>query len=271
MSMKSIFPLLLLLGIFIPHVASTATIPKVGKITPTTAVAGEDVTFSSVVSDDDLLASCRLFVDGEDEKGMTIKRDVVYAQLELEEGTTRLYAKCTDANGNVVSGSAVTVTVSDGSSYVEPGALIKLGCEGDVYPNDPCTSVYYYGVDGKRHAFSTEAVFASWFKDFDDLVIVSDEVMSNIPLGKNVIYRPGERMVKFSTNTVYAVSYAGLLRPIANAEIAEALYGEDWVSLIETVDDVFYGNYRIGATIESSSSFSWSTARRTTTTIDQTL
>lgn len=250
--------------------AYTNSIPTVGKMTPTTAVAGEEVTYSSMVTDDDVLSSCRLYLDGEDEKSMTIKRDVVYTTLELEEGTSRLYAKCTDTDGNIVSGSSVTVTVSDGSTYVEPGALIKLGCEGDVYPNDPCTSVYYYGVDGKRHAFSTEAVFFSWFNDFDDLVIISKSVMSSIPLGKNVTFRPGERLVKFSTNSVYAVSYEGVLRPIANAEIAESLFGEDWVSLIEIVDDVFYGNYRIGATVESSSSFSWSSAKSATTKIDHT-
>ncbi len=199
-----------------------------------------------------------------------MKRDVVYTSLDLEKGTYQLYARCADTDGNIVQGRTTSVVVSDASSYIEPGALIKLGCEGDVYPNDPCTSVYYYGVDGKRHAFPTESVFSSWFSDFDDLVIISDTAMSDIPLGKNVTFRPGERMVKFSTNSVYAVSFAGVLRPIANAEIAEALFGEDWVSLIEIVDDVFYGNYRMGATIESSSSFSWSSAKSSTTRIDHT-
>jgi len=261
-----------------PHASASMTIsaytnstPTVGKITPTTAVSGETVTYASMVTDDDVLESCSLYVNGEWEKYMTVKRDIVYASLEVDdEGEMDLYAKCTDTDGNVVSGTAVEVTVSDPSTYVDPGSLIKRGCEGDVYPNDPCTAVYYYGVDGKRHAFPTESVFSSWFNDFDDLVIISDDVMSSIPLGKNVTYRPGERMVKFSTNSVYAVSYAGLLRPIVNEDIAEALYGEDWVSLIEIVDDVFYGNYRIGASIESSSSFSWSTAKSSTTKIDQT-
>lgn len=235
------------------------------------AIVDETITLSATVSDDDVLDECTLLINDEDEKSMTIKRDVVYTTTVFKEtGITMLSVTCTDSDGHVASSKQTSITVSDGSSHVETGTLIKTGCEGDVYPNDPCTAVYFYGVDGKRHAFPTEAIFKSWYSDFDDVVVLSKSVMSDIPLGKNVTYRPGERMVKFSNNTVYAVSYAGLLRPIANEEIAEALFDEDWISLIETVDDVFYGNYRIGATIESSSSFSWKTARNSTTSINVT-
>ncbi|SRR3989339_1391011 len=278
MSKQKIFLFSVGIWLIAPHAfasmsisAYTNSIPTVGKITPSTAISGESVTYSSMVTDNDVLDTCSLYVDDEREKYMTVKRDVVYTTLTIDEkGEVDLSVRCTDTDGNIVTGATTEVTVSDSSSYVDPGILIKLGCEGDVYPNDPCTSVYYYGVDGKRHAFPTEAVFSTWFSDFDDLVILSDSVMASIPLGKNVTFRPGERMVKFSTNSVYAVSYAGVLRPIANASIAEALFGEDWVSLIEIVDDVFYGNYRMGATIESSSSFSWSTAKSSTTKIDHT-
>ncbi|MCR4313664.1 MAG: hypothetical protein NUV84_00245 [Candidatus Uhrbacteria bacterium] len=278
MPTKKIFLLLLLSSMVAPQAvgamqmsAYTNSIPTIAKITPNTGVTGQTVTYSAMVTDNDVLESCSLYIDGEWEKYMMVKRDVVYATLEMDDETQMdLYAKCTDTDGNIVTGATTEVTVSDSSTYVDPDVLIKLACEGDVYPNDPCTSVYYYGVDGKRHAFPTEAVFSSWFNDFDDLVILSDTVMANIPLGKNVTFRPGERMVKFSTNTVYAVSYAGVLRPIANADIAEVLFGGDWVSMIEIVDDVFYGNYRIGATVESSSSFSWSAAKSSTTIIDHT-
>lgn len=255
-----------------PAVAATATLPSINKITPTTVVVNETVTLSALVSDDDVLDSCTLLIDEEEEESMTVKRDVVYTTTKFDEtGISMVLVTCTDSDGHSASSKQTSITVSEGSSHVETGTLIKTGCEGDVYPNDPCTAVYFYGVDGKRHAFPTEAVFKSWYSNFDDVVVLSKSVMSDIPLGKNVTYKPGQRMVKFSNNTVYAVSYAGLLRPIANEEIAETLFGEDWISLIETVDDVFYGNYRIGATIESSSSFSWTTARNSTTSINTTL
>ena len=258
----------------IPSFAFAATptgIPTVGAVSPRTAIKDETVYYSTQVTDNDLLKSCELFLDGKSVASMIIRKDVVNTSYKItSNGTKKMYTKCTDTDNNVASGKEVSVVVSSGSINVSPGDLIKMGCSGNVLPNDPCTAVYYYGVDGKRHAFPTEKVFKSWFEDFDDLVIVSAKVLSDIPLGKNVTFRPAERLVKFSTNTVYAISYAGLLRPIANAAIAESIFGKDWVSLIETVDDVFYSNYRVGVTVESSTAFSWKDANSATKVIDAT-
>ncbi|MBI4714263.1 hypothetical protein HY771_03725 [Candidatus Uhrbacteria bacterium] len=250
---------------------STTGIPTVGTVNPRTAIKDATVYYSTLVSDNDLLKKCELFLDEKSVTSMIIKKDVVYTTHKITtNGTKKMYTKCTDTDNNVVSGKEVSVVVSSGSLSVKPGDLIKMGCVGNVMVNDPCTSVYYYGVDGKRHSFPNEKVFKSWFDNFDDLVIVSANVLSDIPLGKNVTFRPDKRLIKFSTNTVYAISYVGLLRPIANAAIAESIFGKDWVSLIETVDDVFYGNYRIGATVESSTAFSWKDANTATKVIDAT-
>ncbi len=254
--------------------ATTATVgfPKAWPITPRTAIKNVSVTYSAQVEDNELLKSCTLFKDDVSVGAMTIKKDLVYITHKIaENGTYQLYAKCKDTDENEVKGPVVSVVVSSGTSLAAAGDIIKSGCPAVVYPNHPCTAVYYFGVDGKRHAFTNERVYKSWFKDYSKMVIVSEEVMSDIPLGKNVTFRTGERLIKFSTNAVYAISYGGLLRPIANAEIAESLYGKDWVSLIETVDDVFFGNYRKAVTIESSKDFSWSAAKSETDKIDETL
>lgn len=245
--------------------------PEVSAITPTTAVRGQNVTFSVRTSDDGSIEDCDLYVDGSNAKTMNVKTDVAYVGDTFSaSGDYELYARCTDDDGNKTSGEAVTVTVSNTSAYVSPGNIIKTGCAGDVYVNDPCTAVYYYGKDGKRHAFPNEHTFLTWFSDYDDLVVLSSSAMADIPLGRNVIPRPDDELLKFSTSAVYAVSYLGVLRPIANAEIAAALFGSDWVSKIQTVNDVFFGNYRIGTTIESSADFSASTARSVTSSIDAT-
>jgi hypothetical protein len=252
--------------------AATPTgIPTVGVVSPRTAIKDETVYYSTQVTDNDLLKSCELFLDGKSVANMTIRKDVVNTTYKITtNGTKKMYTTCTDTDNNVVNGKEVSVVVSSGSINVSSGDLIKMGCTENVLQNDPCTAVYYYGVDGKRHAFPNEKVFKSWFEDFDDLVIVSAKVLSDIPLGKNVTFRPAERLIKFSTNTVYAISYAGLLRPIANAAIAESIFGKDWVTLIETVDDVFYSNYRVGVTVESSTAFSWKDANSATKVIDAT-
>ncbi len=246
--------------------------PDVSTLTPTTAVKGQTVTFSARVSDDGTVESCDLYVDGTNAKTMNVKTDVTYVGDAFSTtGEHTMYARCTDDDGNKTSGAEVTVTVSNTSAYATPGNIIKIGCAGDVYVNDPCTSVYYYGKDGKRHAFPNEYTFKTWFEDFDDLVVLSASAMADIPLGRNVIIRPNDDvLVKFSTSSVYVLSYLGVLRPVANAEIAAALFGSNWVSDIVIVPDVFYGNYRIGSLLESSADYSASQARSVTSSIDAT-
>ncbi len=251
--------------------ATSSSALTVSRITPTTAVRGETVTFSTRLTSEGAIESCNLYVDDGRARGMTVKTDVAYTTLSFDKsGTHTLYARCVDDAGRSTSGKSATVSVRAGSTHVDPGEIVKIACEGDVLPNDSCTAVYYYGVDGKRHAFPNESIFASWYADFDDLVILSASAMAELPLGRNVTYRPGARLVKFSTKTVYAVSYGGLLRPIANAQIAEVIFGDDWASTIHTVEDVFFGNYRIGSTIESSVDFTPSTAQSSARTIDAT-
>ena len=251
--------------------SSSSGAPDVSSVTPSTALKDATVTFTVRVSDDESIESCDLYVDGSLSKTMTLKTDIAYAtQKFTSTGTHELYARCTDNDDLKTSGDAVTVTVSSESSSVSPGNIIKIGCEGDVYVNDPCTAVYYYGNDGLRHAFPNEAAFLSWFTDFDDLVTLSSTAMANITLGRNVTFRPGTSLIKFSTNTVYAVSFGGILRPISTEAIAIALFGSDWAADITVVSDVFFANYRIGSTIESSNDYSSSTSKTGTATIDVT-
>ena len=251
--------------------SSSSNAPDVSSVTPSTALKDYTVTFSSRVSDNKSVSSCDLYVDGSRSKSMTLKTDLAYATEKFTAtGTHELYARCEDADGNKTSGTTTTVTVSSTSSSVTPGNIIKIGCEGNVYVNDPCTAVYYYGYDGLRHAFPNEAAFKSWFTDFGDLVTLSSSAMANITLGRNVTFRPGTSLIKFSTNTVYAVSYGGILRPISTEAIAIALFGSSWASQITVVSDVFYANYRIGSTIDSSSDYSSSSSKSGSATIDVT-
>lgn len=262
--------------VILPTIALAATttvqgLPQAGMISPRTAVREKSVTYSAQVIDNEILKSCELMVDEKSVGSMTIKIDVVYKSYKIsKDGTYQMNIKCKDKDDHEVSGFAVPVVVSLSSTHAAPGDRIKAACPGEIYPNHPCTAVYYFGVDGKRHAFPNERVYKSWFKDFDDLVILSSSAMAEIPLGKNVTFRPGERLVKFTTNTVYGISFAGLLRPIASGEIAEAMYGKNWTTMIESVDDVFYGNYRIGAIIEGSNDFTWSAPKSETNVIDET-
>lgn len=155
--------------------------------------------------------------------------------------------------------SAEPATSSESESAVEQadvGDLIKTPCGDDADVNDPCRAVYYYGADHKRHAFTNEKVFFTWYVDFSDLVIVTSSTMASVSLGHNVTYHPGTKMVKFATvNTVYAVDSDGKLRAIDSEATASALYGSDWNTKIDDISDAFFGNYSFGTGITSSADY----------------
>ncbi len=142
------------------------------------------------------------------------------------------------------------------SNDPSPGALIKLSCNALSKSDDPCRTVYFYATDGKRHAFSNDKVYFSWFTDFSTVKEVNATFLSSLTLGKNVTYRPGVKMVKFQTSpTVYAVAKGGVLRAIKTEKIAETLYGSDWNKQIDDISDVFWNNYTIGEPINLASDY----------------
>ncbi len=135
-------------------------------------------------------------------------------------------------------------------------ALVKLPDDGNLSTQED-SAVYYIGTDGKRHAFSNSKVYFTWYQDFSQVQVVNLSQLSSIPLGSNVTYKPGVRMVKFTTDPkVYAVDKGGVLRWIASEDLAIALYGNNWNMMIDDVSDAFYVNYTFGNNINSTADFS---------------
>lgn len=239
--------------------------PTVGAISPTSAVAGTETTLSASVEDSGGMGSCVLYVNSASIGAMTIADGYASRAYTFDDaGDAITNAYCTDAAGNATRGASTTVTITAASEETDEeigavdeadeGSLIKLACGSDSNAEDPCRAVYYF--DGKRHAFPNEKVYFTWYDDFDDVAIVTDEYMASITLGVNVTYHPGSRMVKFMTvNTVYGVGEDGELRAIASEDVAESIWGSEWNTLIDDISDAFYGNYRFGDAIESASDF----------------
>jgi hypothetical protein len=136
------------------------------------------------------------------------------------------------------------------------GSLIKLECKEGADINDPCKAVYYVGKDNKRHSFPNSKVYFTWYAGFDGVLTVAPEIMAGLPIGKNVTYRPGVRMVKFqSLNKVYAVSKMEGLRWITTEAIANDAYGLDWNTKVDDIEDAFFGNYKFGSDILDTSGY----------------
>lgn len=235
------------------------TAPSVGAITISSVTEDDSNTYSVSYSDSVGVTSCTLYVGGSSAGSMTLSGSTASKSYTFSStGSYTVYVQCSDAAGNVGTGSSTTVTVSAASTTAATeadfGDLIKMDCGDSTDVTDPCRAVYYY--DGKRHAFPNENVYFSWFEDFDDIVIVTDDYMESITLGINVTYHPGSTMVKFqSLNTVYCVAAGGELRGITSEDVAISLFGSDWNTQIDDISDAFHNNYSYGDDIDSTSDF----------------
>lgn len=166
--------------------------------------------------------------------------------------------------GSTNIGSANVTFTESGSSGPAPvlqgtlsvGTLIKLACPAGADVSHPCRAVYFIGPQGKRHAFPNAKAYFTWYTDFSNINIVTGTEMASLPLGKNIVYRPGVRMVKFQTDPkVYVVSKGGVLRPIKSEAAAKALYGTNWSKQIDDVSDAFIGDYLFGVEVVTVSDY----------------
>lgn len=126
-------------------------------------------------------------------------------------------------------------------------------CEsGSLIKGESSSAVYYCGADGKRYGFPNERVYFSWYEDFDEVVELTDAELASVPLGGNVTYRPGVRMVKLeSIPNVYLVEPGGVLRWIQSPSLAVQLYGAEWAKNVHDLSDALFTNYRLGEPISS--------------------
>jgi len=118
------------------------------------------------------------------------------------------------------------------------------------------SSVYYIGADGARYVFPTEKIYFTWYTDFSSVKTVTNAELASYPIGGNVTYRPGVRMVKIMTDPrVYAVDAGGTLRWVETEEMATSLYGSDWNTKIDDISDAYFTNYTLGSSITTPSEF----------------
>lgn len=112
-------------------------------------------------------------------------------------------------------------------------------------------AVYYIDESNIRHVFPNSITFKSWYKNFDQVVTVSEKFLATFPLGKNITVRSGKFLVKTKLDPkVYAVEPGGILRHIEDESIAEDIYGQDWSKKVIDIPDVFFDDYLIGEPIK---------------------
>ncbi len=123
---------------------------------------------------------------------------------------------------------------------------------GDLIRGETFSAVYYYGVDGFRYVFPNSSTYFTWYDDFDTVEFISDAQLGDIPIGGNVTYRPGVKMIKIQSDPkTYFIMLNGMLRHVTSEAIAVSLYGSDWNQMIDDVPDAFFGNYSVDTPIEN--------------------
>ena len=141
------------------------------------------------------------------------------------------------------------------SMGLDINTLVKLPDDGNIDTQED-SAVYYISSDGKRHAFPNSKVYFTWYSNFDKVKVITSSQLASIPLGANVRYKPGSKMIKFKTDIrVFAIDLKGTLRFIKSEDVAKALYGADWNTKIDDMSDAFFGSYSFGADISSAADF----------------
>jgi photosystem II stability/assembly factor-like uncharacterized protein len=108
-------------------VTADTTAPSVGSVSPTTATQSSATTFTASYSDTVGVTSCSLYVNSSNVGSMSLTGNVAsLSYTPVSSGSYSMYVKCSDAAGNVGTGSTTTVTVaaasSSGSSQVDTTA-----------------------------------------------------------------------------------------------------------------------------------------------------
>jgi len=134
--------------------------------------------------------------------------------------------------------------------------IASAASAGDLVKTSTNPAVYYFGSDGKRYVFPNAAAYFSWYADFSSVKTISPDQLAAMPIGGNVTYRPGTRMVKIQTDPkVYAVAKGGVLRHVGSEAVAVCLYGGNWNMQIDDVPDAFFVDYDAGAPVSDCASY----------------
>ena len=114
------------------------------------------------------------------------------------------------------------------------------------------STVYYVGLDGKRHPFPNADIFHTWFTDATPVQTLSVTDMAAIPLGQPVLVRPGTDWIKIASDPkTYFVEPDGYtLRWIKDEATAEALGGANWNKHVLDIDPTFFSKFQQGPDID---------------------
>lgn len=156
----------------------------------------------------------------------------------------------------VAAPTPVTTTTSAALPRATANAALPTAYPVDtlIKSTDPAVStVYYIGLDAKRHPYPSEAIFKTWFPDFSGVKSINPTTLASISLGKPQLVRPGTHWVKIQSDPkTYLVEPGGYsLRWIKDEATAKTLGGTDWNKNIIDIEPTYFTKFSVGAEIGS--------------------
>jgi len=145
---------------------------------------------------------------------------------------------------------AATIAWSLGLAGLAPQAFAAYTpADGDIIKTAASPAVYYIS-GGKRYLFSNRVTYGAWYDNFLTLKVISQADFDAIPSGGNVTVRAGN-LIKFDNSpTVYVVTTDNKICKIASADVAKALYGNNWSASVLTIQVAFESNYTVNPSCE---------------------
>ncbi len=118
---------------------------------------------------------------------------------------------------------------------------------------------FWYGSDRKRYVFPTAGTFNSWYPAGEPIKVyeISDSQLSSIPIGGNVTYKPGVKLIKLPDYPkIFAIEKKSIVRVFENNEIIAKLYGGSWRDFyLDIIPEGYFTNYVLGSPITSANDY----------------
>ena len=143
-----------------------------------------------------------------------------------------------------------SASIDEDKGLTASGTGTPACAAGSLVRTAELSAVYYCGADAKRYVFPNEKVFFSWYADFSKVQVVSPAVLSSLPIGGNVTYKPGTRLLKVESDPkTYLVSRKGVLRWIKTEQDASKLYGASWSKKVDDLPVSLFTDYSVGEAV----------------------
>lgn len=188
---------------------------------------------------------------GRDAGGATLATDQSNANFTITANSALPVAEAPTGSGDVAAPSG-SMSRADAEAVLPNGIdvddLVRVADDGDA-TTDFDSTVYYVGLDAKRHPFVNSQVFFTWYENFDAVRVIDNAVLTQITLGSPVLTRPGTMMVKIQSDPrTFAVTPGDYtIRWVPSEEVAVALFGSTWNQRIMDIEPTYWSRFTMGS------------------------